>query len=300
MTLQFTKMQALGNDFLFIDARQQPMTLNATQIRALADRHTGVGFDQLLCLASTTESGIDGIYRIFNADGQEVSQCGNGVRCVAHYLYVKGKPKHEAVVLKSRAGLVTVTPDTNVNTGAHVLGDVGYYRAALTIPQFDAAAIPVNLQANVVTMPRTGWLSWQYRGETYAGGVVNVGNPHWIMPIQAFDEYELQQLGEVLQVGSDLLEVETIFPEGVNLTWLFVENDHQVHIETYERGVGLTQACGTAAAAAAVVAISQGWCDNPVWVFMPGGQLLVDWTGEGQAVNITGEAVLVYHGELSP
>lgn len=296
--IQFVKMHALGNDFMLLDARNQAVTLTAAHIKALADRHSGVGFDQLLYLEASNNDKQDAIYRIFNADGQEVGQCGNGARCVAHYLYLQGKAKHEPVVLSSQAGLITVTCDAQHDV---LSNEPSCYRAALAIPTFSAAQIPLNTQLidNHVATLAHGLLTWSYLSERYQGGVVNVGNPHWVIPMP-FEHIEdkLKYLGEALQV-EDGDSHQSLFPEGVNVTWMQIQNKHEVRIETYERGVGLTRACGSAAAATAVVAISQGWCDNPVRVNVADGYLMVEWGGNDTPVFVTGPAVLVYYGQLA-
>ncbi len=295
--ISFVKMHALGNDFMLLDTRQQAMPLSTKAIMALADRHTGIGFDQLLCLAPSITPGVTVKYRIYNADGREVSQCGNGARCVAHYLYLEGHAKDAPVVLETDKGLITVTPVHALGLShRNMLGDVGYYRAALATPQFDVTAIPVNPEG--ASMPRKSWLAWQYRGKTYEGALVNVGNPHWIIPVDAWDTEMLSHIGQALNDEAVRQGTGAVFPEGVNVTWLQCNDNQSLSIETFERGVGLTRACGSAAAAAAVVAISEGWCDNHASVSMPGGQVWVTWAEAAQMVDVTGEAVLLYRAKL--
>lgn len=299
--MQFVKMHALGNDFMFIDARHQSITLTTAQIQAWANRHEGVGFDQLLLLESAKNQEIDGVYRIFNADGHEVSQCGNGARCVAHYLYLKGKARHEPVILSSQAGIITVTNDFNqLNVGTSTQ-DMDYYRAALAVPTFIPEKIPLNMtmiDKQEATLDKA-MLTWTYQGTRYQGGIVNVGNPHWVIPVETWVEDTLCRLGAVLQVEPSYTKHVPLFPEGVNVTWVEIQNRHEVRIKTYERGVGLTRACGSAAAATAVVAISQGWCDNPVRVNVADGHLMVTWEGMHTPVFVTGPAVLVFHGDIN-
>lgn len=291
--LKFVKMHALGNDFVVIDARTQICQLTTSQIKALADRQRGIGFDQLLCLEETAQA-ADAYYRIFNADGREVGQCGNGARCVAHYLYLLGKPKTEPVILASKHGLMTVTPALTNMSSDNVVGKLGYYRVVLAIPSFEPEQIPV-LKTNHGKLP---WLEWEETKATvnhqrFKGVTVNVGNPHWIIPSEHLDIALLQRIGPLLNDVS-----QSPFPEGVNISLLRVDNRQKITISTYERGVGMTQACGSAAAAAAVVAILEGWCDNSLDVSMPGGHVRVTWAGDLQAVEMTGPAVLVFHGEL--
>lgn len=295
----FTKMQALGNDFVLLDFRGSPLAhLSAAEVSALADRRRGIGFDQLLYLQDTHVPGADCTYRIFNANGLEVEQCGNGARCVAHYLYQQEPDRQTPIVLASLAGLITVQRELDGDVSA--LGNVGFYRAALAKPLFHLEAVPVNAEALGVTRCEPSILQITMDGLGYEGGIVNVGNPHFIIPVSHFDDDALAILGERLQVQEGSAHAATaIFPEGVNLSWMQLEDSHQLSLHVFERGVGLTEACGSAAAAAAVLAILRGWCVNPVKVYMPGGYLTVHWPDKTDMVSIAGPAVMVYQGTIS-
>ena len=273
MLLKFAKMQALGNDFVVLNGVDHPVQLSPEQCRRLADRRQGVGCDQILVVDPSPSAGADFGYRIFNCDGSEVGQCGNGARCLARFV--------ERLGLSTSPQISVATPTTQMNLQ---LLDNGWVRAELAHPQFEPADIPLQRSQRA---PRyslaTPW------GEV-SGGAVSVGNPHFVIPVDDVDAAPVQQWGEYLTVHAD-------FPQGVNVGFVQrVAADH-LRLRVFERGVGETPACGSGACAAAVVMRAWGEVDAQVRVDLTGGQLRIAWD-QGQNVIMEGPATWVFEGEI--
>ncbi len=261
MTTRFHKMHGLGNDFVVVDARAEPVDMTPARAHAIADRKTGIGFDQLILLEP---SGVaDAKMRIFNADGGEVEACGNASRCIALLL---GKPSR----LETQGGILDLVPQ---DAGATV---------TLNPPALDWELIPLAMPMDTMDMP----VGWENLERPMAA---NVGNPHVIFFVPDCDAVELERLGP-------LIENDPLFPERVNVNVATVLAADHVKLRVWERGVGLTRACGTGACATAVAAIRSGRATSPVRVSLPGGDLLIAWTPDGP-IEMTGPATHVYTGE---
>ncbi|WOK37033.1 diaminopimelate epimerase [Sphingomonas sp. C3-2] len=263
MSVRFHKMHGLGNDFVVIDGRETPVALDNGQVRAIADRRTGVGCDQLIVIERSSVA--DAKMRIFNADGGEVEACGNATRCVARLL-------GEDVRIETMAGILHGTTDA---LGATV--DMG-------APRFDWQTIPLSYAMDTRDMP-VGWDAGLERPTA-----VNVGNPHVIFFVPDTDAVPLDQVGPVV-------ETDPLFPDRINVNVATIVDRSHIRLRVWERGVGLTQACGTGACATAVAAIRLGLADGPVTVTLPGGDLIIDWR-DGETIRMTGPATHVFTGEL--
>ncbi len=262
MARRFHKMHGLGNDFVVFDARAEPLDLSAEQVRSLADRRTGVGCDQLIVLEPS--SAADVRMRIFNADGGEVEACGNAARCVA--MLLGGEQRIETL-----GGVIN-----GASTYEGVTVDLG-------TPRFAPEEIPLLYPMDTAAMP----VGWENLSQPFA---VNVGNPHLVFFVPDEDGIELGRLGPV--IGQDPL-----FPEGVNVNVAALA-EGAVRLRTWERGAGLTPACGTGACATAVAAIARRLLPSPVEVRQAGGAIRVEWA-PGQSVRMTGPAVHVFTGEIA-
>lgn len=261
MTAQFHKMHGLGNDFVIIDARETPVEMNAARAHAIADRRTGIGFDQLILLEPSRIADVK--MRIFNADGSEVEACGNATRCVALLL-------ERPATIETLAGLLHTIPD---EAGASVtLGE----------PAFDWELIPIAMPIDTRAMP----VAWE---ELANPAAVNVGNPHVIFFVDDCDAVDLETLGP-------LIENDPLFPERINVNVASLVGENHLRLRVWERGVGLTRACGTGACATAVAAIRARHVTSPVRVSLPGGDLTIEWA-PGAPIRMTGPATYVYRGE---
>lgn len=261
MAAPFHKMHGLGNDFVVIDARSEPVEMTAARAHAIADRRTGIGCDQLILLEP---SGIADLkMRIFNADGGEVGACGNATRCVATLM--DGPARIETL-----GGILEAHPLENSAT------------VFLNPPAFDWELIPLALPMDTSDMP-VGW------DELERPVTVNVGNPHVIFFVPDCDAVDLERLGPII-------ETDPLFPEKVNVNVASVRGPHDLQLRVWERGVGLTLACGTGACATAVAAIRSGRVESPVTVTLPGGPLQISWQ-EGGAIEMTGPATHVFTGQ---
>lgn len=258
---KFAKMHGLGNDFVVIDGRDAPVDITASRARAIADRHTGIGCDQLILVGGSDTADVS--MRIFNADGSEVEACGNATRCIPLFL---GRD----VTISTQAGLLDARL---AGDGASV--DMG-------APRFEWDAIPLAYAMDTYSMPA----SWE---DLPAPAAVNVGNPHVIFFVNDLGAVETDRLGH-------LIEHDPLFPARVNVNFAQMLSDRHIHLIVWERGAGLTQACGTGACATAVAAIRQGLATGPVTVSLPGGDLLIDWKPGGH-IQMTGPATFVFSGE---
>ncbi|MGF6148907.1 Diaminopimelate epimerase [Kingella potus] len=275
--LKFTKMHGLGNDFVVIDGISQPFDPAAAPIAAWADRHTGIGFDQLLLVEKPSSPEADFRYRIFNADGGEVEQCGNGARCFARFVSDKGLTDKREIVVETARGMIV----PRLEEGGLVAVNMGR-------PRFRPSEIPF-LHADGADL--------QYEitagGANVSAGLVNMGNPHAVLTVENADTAPVAELGAVL-------ETHPLFPEKANIGFMQVIDPHHIRLRVFERGVGETQACGTGACAAAVHGIRLGLlaAGEAVEVSLPGGSLFIRWQ-EGGDVLMTGPAQTVFEGSLS-
>lgn len=275
MIINFTKMHGLGNDFVIIDAINHTINLSPEQIHFMADRHFGIGFDQLLLVEKPVTSNADFKYRIFNADGSEVSQCGNGARCFARFVREKNLFSGDKITVDTDSGQLVLTITDNdlvtVNMG---------------IPRHSPKEIPflVGQEAQMYSVEINGVLT--------GFGAVSMGNPHAVILVENVD------LAPVAETGR-ILESHPLFPERANIGFMQVLNREHIKLRVYERGAAETLACGSGACAAVVVGIEQKLLDNDVTVDLPGGQLTINWSGRGQPVFMTGTATTVFDGEIN-
>ncbi len=278
MKLQFTKMHGLGNDFVMIDAIHQPVSLSPEQLRFLSDRHFGVGCDQILLVEKPTRTDADFRYRIFNADGSEVGQCGNGARCFARFVRDKQLNLNTVIRVETQSDLLTLTHNED-NTISVNMG----------VPKFKPNQIP--LLAELAETQKTDYIL-EVEGKTIHFGAVSMGNPHAVLQVERLDCAPVQTLGPVL-------EQHSLFPERANIGFMQIDNQHAIQLRVYERGVGETVACGSGACAAAVIGIKQQLITTPVTVTLLGGSLTIDWQGEGKPVIMTGTATTVFEGTIT-
>ena len=274
MKIKFTKMHGLGNDFVVLDAIGQNFVPNPVQARYLADRHFGVGCDQILVVEKTTQSGVDFRYRIFNADGGEVEQCGNGARCFVRYVVDHGITTKRDIKVETRAGIITLQLEGN----GQVTVDMG-------LPRFAQAEIPFISDSDAVVQPL------QVGAHSIDISVVSMGNPHAVQVVNDVDTAPVATDGP-------LIEAHARFPQRVNAGFMQIVNRNTIRLRVYERGSGETLACGTGACAAVVVGIRRGLLDSPVRVTTHGGDLSIAWAGAGTPVLMTGPAVTVFEGEI--
>ncbi|PPD29041.1 MAG: diaminopimelate epimerase [Methylomonas sp.] len=274
MKTNFTKMHGLGNDFVVIDAINQAIALTPGQIRCLADRHFGVGFDQLLLVQKPVSENADFKYRIFNADGGEVSQCGNGARCFARFVRDKRLTHKDDVVVDTDAGqLVLKFAENNLIT------------VNMGIPKHAPSQIPMlaNVEAQLYQV--------EIGNETIQFAAVSMGNPHAVVQVEDVGQAALATVGAQM-------ERHTLFPERVNVGFMEVLSRQAINLRVYERGAAETLACGSGACAAVVVGIEQNLLDRKVDVSLPGGNLTIEWAGRGHPVFMSGPAVSVFEGQI--
>ena len=272
--MQFSKMHGLGNDFIVIDGVTQSVFLTDELIRKLADRHRGVGFDQLLLVEAPYDPDLDFHYRIFNADGSEVSQCGNGARCFARFVSLKGLTDKQDIKVSTANGKMVLS-----------LQEDGQVRVNMGKPIWEPAKVPFianKFEKNYLLRTEL---------QTAICGVVSMGNPHAVLQVENVQTAPVNELGP-------LLENHERFPERANIGFMQVVNRHHIKLRVFERGAGETQACGSGACAAAAVGIMQGALDSPVRVDLPGGTLMIEWQGEGSPLYMTGDTEHVYDGFL--
>ncbi len=273
MKIKFTKMHGLGNDFVVIDGVSQSVSLGAEQLQRIADRHFGVGCDQVL-LIETAEGDADFRYRIFNADGGEVEQCGNGVRCFVRYVHDRGMTSKREIRVETLGGVIIpkleADGEVTVNMGA---------------PKFEPREIPFVAEKREMTYPL------DIGGKQLEISVVSMGNPHAVQLVPDIDH------APVLTEGV-MIESHPRFPRRVNAGYMQVIDRHHIRLRVYERGAGETLACGTGACAAVVAGIQQGVLESAVEVSFRGGDLSIRWGGENQPVWMKGPAVTVFDGEI--
>ena len=268
----FTKMHGLGNDFVVINAISQSIDLTAEQIRLLAHRHFGIGCDQLLLAEPSAIA--DFRYRIFNADGGEVEQCGNGARCFARFVIDQGLTTQRTINVETARGLIQL----HVRDDGQITVDMGR-------PDFQPSALPFNATKAQREYPLT------VGDQTLTIGAVSMGNPHAVTAVNKIGDAPLTELGP-------LISSHPRFPQGVNAGFMQIENRQHIRLRVYERGVGETLACGSGACAA--VAIGRQWnsLDETVTVELPGGTLTIHWPGGDQPLSMTGPATSVFEGQI--
>ena len=266
-------MHGLGNDFVVIDAVNQQISLSPEQLRRLADRRLGIGCDQIL-LIEKAESDADFRYRIFNADGGEVEQCGNGARCFVRYVHDHGMTGKKEVRIETLSGVVIPKLEAD-----------GEVTVNMGMPKFDPAEIPFIAERRVLTYPL------RLDDRQVEISVVSMGNPHAVQVVSELED------APVLTEGP-LIEKHSRFPQRVNAGYMQVIDPHHIRLRVYERGAGETLACGTGACAAAVAGIQRGLLESPVRVSFSTGDLFIRWDGENQPVWMTGPAVAVFDGEI--
>ena len=274
MRLKFTKMQGLGNDFVVLDATRIPIELSRAELRRIADRHFGVGCDQILQVEMPREPGTDFYYRIFNADGGEVEQCGNGARCFVRFVRDAGLTDKREIRVGTLSGVIVPR-----------LEDDGQVTVDMGVPEFAPARIPFVAERRALTY------ALEVGGKMVEISAVSMGNPHAVQVVADV------ALAPVLTDGA-LLETHVRFPQRVNAGYMQVVDRGHIRLRVYERGAGETLACGTGACAAVVCGIQRGLLDGRVTATTRGGDLGILWAGEGRPVLMTGPAVAVFAGEL--
>jgi diaminopimelate epimerase len=274
MRLKFTKMHGNGNDFVVFDATHSLPDLDSAQVRHIADRHFGIGCDQVLLVEAPRHPDTDFHYRIFNADGGEVEQCGNGARCFARFVRDKGLTRKSEIRVGTASGVIV----PRIEADGRVTVDMG-------MPRFAPADIPFEAPQRALTyMLEVG-------EKTIEISALSMGNPHAVQVVSNVD------LAPVAAQGP-LIECHLRFPQHVNAGYMQLVDRKRIRLRVYERGAGETLACGTGACAAVVAGISRGLLDTPVIVETRGGELTVAWGGEGTPVMMTGSAETVFEGEI--
>lgn len=274
MLLRFTKMHGIGNDFIVIDAVSQRIKLSPEKIQKLSDRRFGIGCDQLLIVEAPTKPESDFRYRIFNADGGEVENCGNGARCFARFVHDRKLTGKKTIAVETANGDMTL----------HIQAD-GQVRVDMGEPVLTPADIPFRAEQQSDRYPLL------VDGHRHTVGAVSMGNPHSVLQVDSVDDAPVLTLGPKIESHPD-------FPNRVNAGFMEVVSRGEIKLRVFERGVGETLACGTGACAAVVAGVIQGLLDSEVSVHLPGGTLQIQWLGEGHPVLMTGPAERVFHGQV--
>lgn len=273
--LKFTKMHGAGNDFVVIDGVRQQIYLTPEQLRFLADRHFGVGCDQILLVERSQNEEADFRYRIFNADGGEVEQCGNGARCFVRFVHEHKLTSKKEIVVETKSGLISPR-----------LEEDGRVTVNMGAPIFDPSRIPFESESAAVIQPL------EVAGKSLQITAVSMGNPHAVQVVEDVEKAEVATLGP-------LIENHPRFPRRVNAGFMQVVDRAHIRLRVYERGAGETLSCGTGACAAAVSGMQRGLLDSEVQVATHGGVLSITWEGPGKPVMMTGPAVSVFDGEIN-
>ncbi|HEY1180946.1 MAG TPA: diaminopimelate epimerase [Rhodocyclaceae bacterium] len=276
MKIRFSKMQGLGNDFVVLDAvrNMQLAKLTPAQAKFLADRHFGVGCDQILIVQKPTRPDVDFRYRIFNADGGEVEQCGNGARCFVRFVHDEHLSEKKSILVETQCGVLTLT-----------LQDNGEVTVDMGVPRVKPAEIPFTSDSEAIIQPL------DVNGKSVDISVVSMGNPHAVQVVPDAEAFPVH-------IDGPVIESHPRFPKRVNAGFMQIRDRHSISLRVYERGAGETLACGTGACAAVVAGIRRGLLDSPVRVTTHGGDLSIAWAGDGQPVMMTGPAVTVFRGEI--
>ncbi len=274
MILKFTKMHGAGNDFVVIDLVSQRCKLRPRDFRKIADRRFGVGCDQILLVEPPGSPDVDFRYRIFNADGSEVEQCGNGARCFARFVRDKRLTRKKDITVETAAGVIIL----RVRDNNQVEVDMG-------APAFEPGQIPFSAESRAESYPLD-------LGEQMLEiGALSMGNPHAVTRVEDVDAVDIERLGP-------LVENHERFPQRVNAGFVQVVSPSEIRLRVFERGVGETLACGTGACAAVAWGISRGWLSDTVTVELPGGKLSIHWAGAGHPVIMTGPTAVVFEGTI--
>ena len=274
MQLKFTKMHGIGNDFVVIDAISQSVHLSPEQIRHICDRHYGVGCDQLLLVETSAREDAEFRYRIYNADGGEVGQCGNGARCFARFVHDQGLSQNREIAVETAGGMIRL-----------ILQEDGQVTVDMGVPDFAPAALPFEAASIAESYDIV------VNGDKYAIGAVSVGNPHAVIQVDSVADAPVLTLGPAL-------EKHPRFAEGVNVGFMEIVDRGHIRLRVFERGVGETLACGTGACAAVAIGIRNHLLDHQVQVALRGGELNISWNGEGASLLMTGPAQTVYQGQI--
>ena len=272
--LEFTKMHGLGNDFVVIDAINQSVFLTTELIQQLADRHTGIGFDQLLLVETASTPTADFRYRVFNADGGEVGQCGNGARCFMQFVHEQGLSRKTTLQVETASGPLQL-----------IRRDDGLITVDMGVPRLEPMEIPFLAPAREVTY------TLETNDITLEIAAISVGNPHAVLLVDAVASAPVAELGPVI-------ESHPRFPQRVNVGFMEIVDPDTIRLRVYERGAGETRACGSGACAAVVAGRLWKRLSAEVKVLLNGGELVVSWTAEGQPVLMTGPATTVYQGRI--
>lgn len=274
MLLKFTKMHGLGNDFVVVDAVSRKVFFNKQQIERLSDRNLGIGFDQLLVVEPPSNPDMDFRYRIYNSDGSEVEHCGNGARCFVKFVLDRGLTNKRIIDVETKRGAIQL----------RVMDD-GLVTVDMGSPSFEPKDLPfIADESGALYGIKAG-------NKDYLITPVSVGNPHAVIKVDELVDEEVATAGP-------LLESHERFPQNVNVGFMQIVSPSEINLRVYERGVGETQACGTGACAAVVAGIKQGWLSSKVTVHALGGDLHIEWQGEGKSIFMTGPAVKVFEGQI--
>ncbi len=274
MNLHFTKMHGAGNDFVMLDLISQRYRIRPQDARLLADRHYGIGCDQVIVVEAPSDPDVDFRYRIFNADGEEVEHCGNGARCFARFVRERNLTSKRVLRVAAACGILELRMRNNRDV-----------QVSMGVPIFEPEDIPFNVdaRANSYRVP--------LGGKDVEIGALSMGNPHAIIRVKDVHKADVERLGP-------LMESHPLFPQRVNASFMQVVSDQKVRLRVYERGVGETLACGTGACAAAVYGMQRGWLRDAVTVELAGGKLDVAWAGESESVRLIGPTAVVYEGTI--
>ncbi len=278
MKLHFTKMHGIGNDFIVLDQTKSPFQLSKDIIQSLSHRHLGIGFDQLLVVEKTILNDVDFKYRIFNQDGGEVEQCGNGARCFYRFVKDKHLTDKPSIRVETKSGVIHLTED-----------DEHMIEVNMGEPIFNPRLIPFFSDVEKNEYPIS--IDLPDQKETINISVISMGNPHAVITVQNIQKAQVEILGTYL-------ESHELFPKRVNVGFMEIISPQHIRLRVFERGVGETLACGTGACAAAVSGIKRQLLSSPVKVDMLGGSLSIDWKGSPNPVIMKGPAVIVYEGEI--
>ena len=274
MKLRFAKMHGLGNDFMVIDAINQRFVPEPQQVRAWANRFSGIGFDQMLMVEPTQHVEAAFKYRIFNADGGEVAQCGNGARCFARFVREQGLTDLDTVPVETNTGLLRITAI-----------DTSRFQVDMGVPLFEPDQIPLHGKQRQLSY------RIEEEGREFAFSALSIGNPHMVMQVESVEDADVDNLGP-------LFESHAMFPERTNVGFMQVIDRNTFALRVYERGVGETRACGSGACAAMVAGVQLDLLDQSATAILAGGELNMEWHGESNPVMMTGETAMVYQGEV--
>lgn len=274
MKLKFTKMQGLGNDFVVLDFTTQKVDLSVEQVRKLADRHFGIGCDQVLIVENSSLSDMDFKYRILNSDGSEVGQCGNGARCFVRYVHDKGLSNKNPIKVETISGVLSLQAQPN-----------GSVTVNMGVPNFEPKQIPMAVEQ------RQASYTTKYQGQDVVFSALSIGNPHAVFVVDNVCTAPVLEMGQAF-------ESHELFPQRANIGFMQINARDDIWLRVYERGAGETIACGSGTCAAVVAGIQQGLLDHSVTAHLTGGDLQIEWAGEGQAVIMTGPAETSFEGEI--